>query len=102
MADFKIETTATFDRGMKEALKRETHGIPEFEVIADIIKNGLNLPAGRNLEKLYDREDGPVYSVRIDAGRRMTIQPLAKKRNVIRLRAVGEHDPTYDKDRAMK
>lgn len=96
-----MEATATFQRGMKDALKGPRQGIPEYEAIAEVLERGLDLPPGRNLEKLYDRPDGSVYSVRIDAGRRMTIQPLTKQRDVIRFRCIGEHDRVYRQDNEM-
>jgi len=91
----KITTTPTFDRGMKDALKRESHGIPELEVIAEIVNSGLRLSAGRRLEKLYERIGGPVYSVRIDQGYRLTFQIIG---DTVRFRAVGNHDDCYNKD----
>jgi plasmid maintenance system killer protein len=91
----KIQTTATFDRGMKDALKRETHGVPEYEAISEVVNKGIDLPPGRNVEKLYNRKHGPVYSIRVNEGFRMTFQIIGA---YVRFRAVGNHDDAYSKD----
>jgi len=85
-----FNTTSAFDKGFRKlslAVKDEA-----FELITEL-RDWPNLPPGRNLEKLYDHQDGPVYSLRVNYSIRMIIQVL--QNNSIRLRAIGSHDDVY-------
>jgi mRNA-degrading endonuclease RelE of RelBE toxin-antitoxin system len=82
--------TAAFDRGFKKLKLREKD--EAFELVSEL-RAWPDIPRGRNKEKLYEHEDGPVYSLRVNDSLRMIVQLLED--STFLLRAIGTHDEVY-------
>jgi hypothetical protein len=82
--------TPAFDRAFKRLKLREKDEV--FELISEL-RAWPDIPNGRNKEKLYDHEEGPVWSLRVNLSLRVIIQIL--KDGSFLLRAIGTHHEVY-------
>ncbi len=63
-----------------------------FELVPEL-RGWPDPPVSRNKEKLYDHDDGPVYSMRVNDSLRMIIQVLEDRSFL--LRTIGTQDQVY-------
>ncbi|MDQ7823006.1 MAG: hypothetical protein RDV48_09455 [Candidatus Eremiobacteraeota bacterium] len=82
--------TPAFDRAFKRLKLREKDEV--FELISEL-RAWPDIPKSRNKEKLYDHDDGPVWSLRVNISLRIILQIM--KDNSFLLRAIGTHDEVY-------